>query len=47
VRQRDVAMLAIGLLLGYLLAHASDSSPTPGAVLKAAGSLVGPLASAL
>lgn len=47
MRERDVAMLAIGLLIGYLLAHASESSPSPSDVVRAAGSLVGPLASAL
>jgi hypothetical protein len=47
MRERDIAMLAIGLLIGYLLAHASETSPAPGDVVRAAGSLVGPLMGAL
>jgi hypothetical protein len=47
VSQRDVAILALGLLIGYLLAHASETSPAPGDVLHAAGSLAGPLVAAL
>jgi hypothetical protein len=47
VRQRDIAMLAFGILIGYLLAHASETSPAPSDVIRAAGSLVAPLVSAL